>query len=432
MKDSKGGNYKTFLVENKLARKIYLILTGLWFFSMSPILNSSWAGDDWPNSQTPYWLEWRYGSSSIANTLREALYWNHAWMFGQGRFYLMHWIESRITFVYLREILEYKFFQYFILCFCGLLFVYLVRLLSDSQILPILTLGLLSLTVQIRSGFDPHLAFAGMVPSMLIKVFLAAILVFKATQCISNRKRQFLTVCGGIMYFLAMSTYEFSFFLFPLLLISYQLGSEKMLNRNTHKSFLKWIDRLILGIFEKNFRPILFSWLSYGFLIFGVLRNLAKDISGSYELGLSLDSIGVFISQIFTGIPLVSFFFNDSASDLFLENQLWFLLLSIFLFTLVLYVYNKVFTKDNFTYSGKLFLSNVEKSLFLIGAVMIITPGLMMSFQKSWWERASIELSYLGVLITEFGTALVLAILLANSFIGKFSRKKVNSKVLND
>jgi hypothetical protein len=35
-----------------------------------------------------------------------------------------------------------------------------------------------------------------------------------------------------------------------------------------------------------------------------------------------------------------------------------------------------------------------------------------MSIQPVWWEQASFTKSYLGVMITEFGTSLIIAIIL--------------------
>jgi len=53
--------------------------------------------------------------------------------------------------------------------------------------------------------------------------------------------------------------------------------------------------------------------------------------------------------------------------------------------------------------------------LGFIALNLILAPGLMMSMQPSWWDRADLTHSYLGVMITEFGTALLLSILLLKS-----------------
>ena len=98
----------------------------LWLLNCFTIMTSHWAGDAWPNSQTPFWIEWRYGSLSLWNVLTEALFWNSQWMNGAGRFYPIHWIESRLILSYLRAHWEYNHYQTAILAFAGLLFPYAV------------------------------------------------------------------------------------------------------------------------------------------------------------------------------------------------------------------------------------------------------------------------------------------------------------------
>jgi hypothetical protein len=66
----------------------YIGFTVIWALNISTIYRSYWAGDDWPNSQTPYWIEWRFGELNNSNIWSEAMFWNDQWMRGAGRFYL--------------------------------------------------------------------------------------------------------------------------------------------------------------------------------------------------------------------------------------------------------------------------------------------------------------------------------------------------------
>jgi hypothetical protein len=50
--------------------------------------------------------------------------------------------------------------------------------------------------------------------------------------------------------------------------------------------------------------------------------------------------------------------------------------------------------------------------LILFSSTMILSPGFMMAMQPSWWNRANLKHTYLGVMITEFGTAVVLALII--------------------
>ena len=160
-----------------LIRSLWISSILLWAIAVSPILRTSWAGDDWPNSQAPYWIEWRKGSLNFILVIQDALYWSRAWALGQGRFYPLSYIEGRLQFSYLQQLWQYKLCQYLLLVLCGVLFAILISRLSKSIHLAIATLLALSLTTQFRPGFDPHFAFSSMVASMLIKVFLASIII---------------------------------------------------------------------------------------------------------------------------------------------------------------------------------------------------------------------------------------------------------------
>jgi hypothetical protein len=58
--------------------------------------------------------------------------------------------------------------------------------------------------------------------------------------------------------------------------------------------------------------------------------------------------------------------------------------------------------------------SRHHKFLFvLFSLTMILSPGFMMAMQPTWWNRADLKHTYLGVMITEFGTAIVIALVLS-------------------
>jgi hypothetical protein len=59
---------------------------------------------------------------------------------------------------------------------------------------------------------------------------------------------------------------------------------------------------------------------------------------------------------------------------------------------------------------------------------MIFAPGLMMAMQPSWWNRADFTHTYLGVMITEFGTALLLAFIIERSLIRNLRPVKEKTK----
>jgi hypothetical protein len=303
---------------------------------------------------------------------------------------------------------------------CGIIFAILILRLSKSHHLAITTLFALSLTTQFRAGFDPHLAFSSMVASMLIKVFLASIIINYVATNDKKIKSLKLSYLSAGLYFAAMSTYEFAFLLFPLLLISYKIGIERSNTVENNFKLGKWLDDTLMKLFARNFRPIFYSWLIYGLLVFGILRNIARDISGAYVLGLSIKSISVFSSQIPTGLPLIKF------SGIYFE-KLFNNYMSVFVLAILIsliYVSRKkvLYFKVDRTKYG---ISRIP--LLLVSILLICTPGAILSLQVDWWNRASVSNTYLGVMITEFGTALLLAIFfekfLFRNYVEQYSRE---------
>jgi hypothetical protein len=411
----------------------YMASSLVWFLSCSTLVKSSWAGDDWPNSQTPYWVKWRYGSLNAKQVLHEALFWNQQWMDGAGRFYPLHWIESRFIFSYLKEIWQYKIFQGVSLLLVGILATYVVYLFSQSHSLSIIFFMTLSVTMQFRRDFDPHLAFASMVPSMLIKYFLAVILIFKSARQTSEFNKLILSVIACVIYFASMSTYEFSFLLFPALVLSLFIGKKSGSKIHLTEMKIQLLDYRVFMLFG--------TWFLYLILVFGYLRPKALDISGSYELGLSLASLHVFLSQALVGIPGVTFRTRDFSStstsltalvlialvSYFAARSLLFALASLNLDSgkrLRKNLRNRHSEKANIDLAPESKTNTVLIVFFAL--IFVLGPGLMMSFQPAWWSRANLGHSYLGVLITEIGTAIILAIIVDAMLLSRM--RKVNKR----
>lgn len=398
---------------------IYFALIAITSLNFSSILRTSWVGDDWPNSQTPYWILWRAGELNPRAVLQEAIFWHNAWAEGQGRFYLFHWIESRFIFSYLREAWQYKTFQFLTLILAIILFTILVHLVSRSNYISLTTLVLLNLTIQFRRDFDPHIAFAAMLPTLLIKVFTASILCYLSALTKSKWKAFTLAFLASAIYFSAMATYEFSYLLFPVLLFCFSLGrNRKFLLKNKFN-----FAQLIKNIFSTQFILVFISWIGYAVLVFGYLRPKATDISGAYVLSIGIDSIKVFFSQIFVGVPAIALKPVDFSQ-----------LGSHSLVPILLFIFSLIILKYIIRNPTKLINENTitEKEsgiyLYLISACLILSPGLIMSLQPTWWNRASLFKSYLGVMICEFGTALLLSLILGHKLETVVKHFKSDSK----
>jgi len=385
---------------------IYLAWISITSLNFSSILRSSWTGDDWPNSQTPYWILWRSGNLDPKSVLQEALFWHNAWAEGQGRFYLFHWIESRFIFSYLREAWQYKTFQFLTLILAIFLFTLLVQLISKSIYVSLTTLIFLNLTVQFRRDFDPHIAFAAMLPTLLIKVFGASILCYISASIINKWKALILAFLASAIYFTAMATYEFSFLLFPILLLCFSIGRNHKFRLNNKLNVIQ----LIKNTFLTQFVLIFISWVGYAYLVFGYLRPKATNISGSYVLSIGVDSIKVFLSQLFVGLPTIALRrvdFNQLGNYVFAPTLV---LISALIILRYLVRNLPKLTSEN---------SITEKEpriyLYLISICLISSPGFIMSLQPTWWNRASLFNSYLGVMICEFGTALLIALIVGRN-----------------
>ena len=386
---------------------IYLALVSITSLNFASILRSSWTGDDWPNSQTPYWILWRSGNLNPKSVLQEALFWHNSWAEGQGRFYLFHWIESRFIFSYLREAWQYKTFQFLALILAIFLFTLLVHLVSRSSYISLTTLIFLNLTIQFRRDFDPHIAFAAMLPTLLVKVFTASILCYLSALIINKWKAFILAFLASAIYFTAMATYEFSFLLFPVLLFCFTIGQ----NRKYQLDNKFKITQLFRNLFSTQFVLIFISWISYAYLVFGFLRPKATGISGSYVLGIGVDSLKVFTSQLFVGLPAIALRpvdFHQIGNYLYIPV---FVFICMFI-TLRYMIKNlsKIAILDNT--ENPIYEKESRTYLYLISFCLVASPGMIMSLQPTWWNRASLVHSYLGVMICEFGTALFIAIVL--------------------
>jgi hypothetical protein len=397
---------------NLTIKKIYFGLGIVWFINIATVLRSSWVGDDWPNSQTPYWIQWRYGILNNWNIWTEAMFWNGQWMDGAGRFYPFTWIESRFIFSYFRELWQYKMFQTATLTIVGLFFIYVIYTLSKSHILAIGTLAFLSLTVQYRRDFDPHLGFSLMLPSIIGKLLIALCFAYLSGKCSRTPKAVLWSLLSATTFFIAMSTYEFAFLLFPVLAIGFMIGrlDEALSDSPTIKNHALFMVKLLFNI---RFTSIFLAWIGYGVYVFGVLRPNAAAISGVYVLGISWSSIKVFVSQAFMGLPLISW----RSQDIEISQSVPIFALILIVFGAYSLVSFSRFIRNDLTRlqidrSNSDLISCTNLGILGIAANLILAPGLMMSMQPTWWSRADLGHSYLGVMISEFGTALLFSLVM--------------------
>ena len=379
--------------------KAYLLAGSIAACGLIPVLRSSWLGDDWPISQTPYWIQWRYGELDFQKILQEALYWNDQWMRGAGRFYPLTWVESRFTFAYLTGMQEYKIFQYSLLLMVAFLLTFYTFRITRSHTQSLITLIILPLFLQFRRDFDPHVAFANMLSSLLIKFLIASILL---TYINGQKKKTYkilTSALSAIFYLGALCTYEFAFLLLPALLLSIQQKE----NKTEKQKFSTEIKEIFSKFWNPYLIPPIAVWLFYGIFVFLILRPKATAVSGAYSLGISIDSMWVFFSQLFTATPLITLRMDDMK---FISRNL---LLLALIFLLIRYLINKITPqisprlKEGRYRTGQ----NFDVRNLMISFNLVAAPGLMLAMQPVWWGRADLFHSYLGVMISEIGMVIL-------------------------
>jgi len=172
-------------------------------------------------------------------------------------------------------------------------------------------------------------------------------------------------------------------------------------------------ERYFGWLFSIKFLPIIISWVGYGLFVFGYLRPRASSISGSYVLGLSWSSVKVFFSQVIMGLPLVSLRDGDFNFSFFtILGGIVLLVLSHFSFKLLFKSLIRSTKKVEFQNIDVAGMRQYQLLLSLFALTMILSPGFMMAMQPTWWNRADVKHTYLGVMITEFGTAVILGFIL--------------------
>jgi len=358
-------------------------------------LESHWWGDDWPNSQTPYWNEWRYGESSLSRVFESAQVVIAGWIRDQGRFYPVATLEYMLLFNYFPDLKIYKFVQFIVTLLAFLCAMWFVYLISKSHKLTTLFGFVLAVVIQFRRDFDPHLGFAMLVPSMTLKLLLSSILLMFAVQSMRRISFMSLLVSGCLLYFAAMSTYEHAFVLLGLPLISIMRSWLDTQNRR----------RAVIA-----FAALLFTWGCYATLVFGVLRLRAGGVIPRYEFLWTDQSIWIALSQFFAAFPLVVFnpsydFRNNSAIPVAL-------IASIALLILLMWSLARAQLRNRVV-AAKL---SKEYLVIIVALNLMVIPGLVLAIRPKSFEASRItsfqpQLTYLHVFVTQMGTALLLGTL---------------------
>ena len=387
---------------------IWLLALFLVSLQLSPILISSWSGDDWPNSQAPFGQLWRYGEVSLETAVRDALSRAELWATGQGRFYPVAHLQTVLGFTYLRDLNDFKLAQFGAHVLTATLFLaLLLRIFRKTEII-VFSAVALAMSIQFRPDFDPHLAFDFLLPGMLSYVFLSSLLSSYAATSPRLPVRFLLQLLSGMVFLIAMSTYEYAFLLSPLPLLTY---------------FWLARDQGLKGGWLINF-PVIVAQLAYAILVFGYLRPRAFPVGGSiasmpgsrYALGVSSETVRVFVAQLFAPVPLQVFNFGIDLQRTSLNVRT---LVSIFGISLALVSIYRVIN-DRTLSSISSHQNDTKRDsnlsrLAIFGFVMLAAPAAMLAIRPDYVNiRGQLPVSpdrtYLGILIGEYGMAVLITL----------------------
>ena len=256
---------------------------------------------------------------------------------------------------------------------------------------------------QIRPDFDPHLAFGGMLPSMMIKIFLTLILtVYYLEQKKPKKLIGFLII---FIWVSAMFTYEYSWLCLPAvmaLIIGYKyLNSSSLL---INKTIAKHV---LIGL--------ILSTLLIALSVFGIFKPRAVGVSEVYNFRFAFpESLQTYVKQTYAAVPgsvdnimFTPVQFNNYPifnRSIFVIGMLLILMFSVFL---------DMFKEDNDRRNMKMFLV-----LLIFGFLLFTSFGLIIAGQPVWWDKFTFGSSYLGVYVGEFGLAIILISLYGIAFLG--------------
>jgi len=360
-------------------------------------------GDDWPNSQTPDLNRWRFGEKNLINLWSEIAFWNEQWFTGQGRIYSVQFIENRLIFYIFEDPHQYKIFQFSINLLAVLVCAFLIYKVTKSINISSLFIVMFAAVFQIRPDFDPHLAFGGMLPSMMIKIFLTLILTVYYLE--QKKPKKFIGFLIIFIWVSAMFTYEYSWLCLPAviaLIIGYKYLNPSLLLIN--KTIAK---QVLIGL--------ILSTLLIALSVFGIFKPRAMGVSEVYNFRFAFpESLKTYVKQTYAAVPgsvdnimFTPVVFNNYPvfnRSIFVIGMLLILMFSVFL---------DMFKDENDRWNMKMFLV-----LLIFGLLLFTSFGLIIAGQPVWWDKFTFGSSYLGVYVGEFGLAIILISLYGIAFLG--------------
>jgi hypothetical protein len=365
---------KELVTANKFA--LFVVLSVIFNIAiLSNLLQSDYFGDDLYNFQVPGTVPLIF--PSVFDLTKHYFM---EWINVNGRFFPVAWYVYYVFYIF-DTLFAYKLFLLGITLAGIGAFSYLLYLLSKDKYMSLLFLFLTPVFFQYRFYHDPMLSFHGLMQILFLYITLSFIFLSKYLQG-SSRHSYYVSL---FFFTLALLTYEISY-LFIFLFIPVVLSHMELKN-NLRKIFYLSIPYVLILCFLALFTLF--------------LRSSAAANGGAYVPNWDLLAIfKTYFNQTISVIPTSYSVATGNISAFY--HFITFRDTAIALFFILLYIYSISFKKQNV----------LNKNLLLLGVLIIVLPGLLISLSPKYQQEISFGVAYLPIYIQSFGASLLLALLI--------------------
>jgi len=307
--------------------------------------------------------------------------------FSYGRFFPVTIISGSIIWELSDNILTYRLIQITLLIFNVVLFIYLIKKVTNNLNFSLLVLLNIPLVFQFNPRWDPISSFGG-----LLQIFLAfAILAWIFTYKYIEKRKNIYLILAVFFELIALSTYEVG--------VLVVLGM----------TWILFINRKTLGVvFFKALISINLTFIFYIFIVGYLVLNKEKRYEG-IEVQ-STNTIYTFFSQFFSAFPLA-----------FLNNKILPSDFSLSIFTLLIIIYGIIWI--TFFKLNTIERKNESNFTNVLGLAMVllVLPPLLISVSSKYQQLVNYGDPYIVVYLQYWGAAIILAFILWKLPIRKLS-----------
>jgi hypothetical protein len=368
---------------------VALLLAG---FLISPLLQSGYYGDDTLNSLTSGIM------AEKGRTLFEQFKSDFE-MFASTRISLFHFY--RWGFLIFSNLLSYKLFLMGMVLLNLVAFSYLVRLLTQSRKLALITLILPPLFVQFRNYGDPVLLFHASIQTNLLG-FVGILVLYKNFLNSGRRRYQILSL---LLYLAVLNLGEFSYFYFyfPMVMFFFHEQGPGRLK----KSLIAGLPFFITGA----------CMLTATLVVRMIFRNFQNGVdpvfTSAYQPNLDVFLVAkTLLKQIFASVPLSYYTFDPHnlfqglvASE-FAKNL--YSVLIAFLGYGLLWVYALLYPQKSTLKTPELTVSNAGPLLIFMGLGLLLIPNGVISLSPKYQAEIIWGIGYNSIFAGHFGLSFFL------------------------